>query len=152
MAKIYVDKYPNATKEHQQQQQQQQKEADFYKSVKQIKFQYDPVVLFTSVCLLVCPHVNQLQSLSLSLTHTHTHAQVVEGLVVVPAMPVEQHFPKTLPANKRQISPTKFQDFTAKGIIDEQATLNSRPFLVPHSNTEQHKNLFFFLFFCPHHH
>ena len=27
--------------------------------------------------------------------------------------------------------------------MDGQATLNSKPFLVPHSNTEQHKNFFF---------
>ena len=66
--------------------------------------------------------------------------KVVEGLV--PAMPVEQ-FLKTLPANKRQISPTKFHDFTAENIIDRRATLNSRPFFVPHSSTEQHKNSFF---------
>ena len=66
--------------------------------------------------------------------------KVVEGLV--PAMPVEQ-FLKPLPASKRQIRPTKFHDFTAENIIDRQATLNSRPFLVPHSNTEQHKNSFF---------
>ena len=26
--------------------------------------------------------------------------------------------------------------------MDGQATLNSRPFLVPHSNTKQHKNFF----------
>ena len=67
--------------------------------------------------------------------------KVVEGLV--PAMPVEQ-FLKCLPASKRQIRPTKFRDFTAENIIliDRQATLNSRPFLVPHSNTEQHKNSF----------
>ena len=68
--------------------------------------------------------------------------KVVEGLV--PAMPVEQ-FLKFLPASKRQIRPTKFHDFTAENIIliDRQATLNSRPFLAPHSNTEQHKNSFF---------
>ena len=68
--------------------------------------------------------------------------KVVEGLV--PAMPVEQ-FLKFLPASKRQIRPTKFRDFTAENIIliDRQATLNSRPFLAPHSNTEQHKNSFF---------
>ena len=58
-------------------------------------------------------------------------------------MPVEQ-FLKTLPANKRQIRPTPFQDFTAENIMDRQATLNSRSFLVPHSNAEQHKNSFFF--------
>ena len=52
-------------------------------------------------------------------------------------MPVKP-FLKPLPANKRQIRPTKFQDFTAKNITDRKATLNSRPFLVPHSNTEQH--------------
>ena len=40
-----------------------------------------------------------------------------------------------LSANKRQIRPTKFQDFTAKNITDWQAA-----FLIPHSNTEQHKN------------
>ena len=66
--------------------------------------------------------------------------KVVEGLVL--AMPVEQ-FLKPLPANKRQIRPTKFHDFTAENTIDRQETLNSRPFLVPHSNTEQHKNSFF---------
>ena len=44
---------------------------------------------------------------------------------------VEQ-FLKPLPANKRQIRPTKFQDFTAKNITDRQATLNFRPFLVLH--------------------
>ena len=66
--------------------------------------------------------------------------KVVEGLV--PAMPVEQ-FLKRLPASKRQIRPTKFHDFTAENIIDRQVTLNSRPFLVPHSNTEHHKNYFF---------
>ena len=65
---------------------------------------------------------------------------------LVPAMPVEQ-FLKPLPTSKRQISPTKFQDFTAKNIIDRQKTLNSRAVLVPHSNTEQHKNSFFFFFF-----
>ena len=48
--------------------------------------------------------------------------KVVEGLV--PAMPVEQ-FLKPFPANKRQNRPTKFQDFTAKNIIDRQATLNA---------------------------
>ena len=74
--------------------------------------------------------------------------KVVMGLV--PAMPVEQ-FLKPLPTSKRQISPTKFQDFTARNIIDRQTTLNSRAVLVPHSNTEQHKNSFF-PFFCPHHH
>ena len=72
--------------------------------------------------------------------------KVVEGLV--PAMPVEQ-FLKPLPASKGQIRPTKFHDFTAENIIDKQATLNSRPFLVPHyrgnSNTEQHKNFLFLL-------
>ena len=66
--------------------------------------------------------------------------KVVEGLV--PAMPVEQ-FLKHLTASKRQIRPTKFHAFTAENIIDRHATLNSRPFLVPHSNTEQHKNSFF---------
>ena len=72
--------------------------------------------------------------------------KVVEGLV--PAMPVEQFLkplPLPVPANKRQIRPTKFQDFTVENIIDRQATLNSSPFLVPHSNTEQHKNSSFFL-------
>ena len=66
--------------------------------------------------------------------------KVVMGLV--PAMPVEQ-FLKPLSTSKRQISPTKFQDFTAKNIIDRQTTLNSRAVLVPHSNTEPHKNSFF---------
>ena len=54
---------------------------------------------------------------------------------------------KKNPANKKQLRPTKFQDFTAKNIIDTQATLNFRPFLVPHSNTEKHKNSFFLFFF-----
>ena len=58
--------------------------------------------------------------------------KVVEGLI--PVMPVEQ-FLESHPANKRQIRPIKFQDFTAKNILDRQGTLNSRPFLVPHSNT-----------------
>ena len=74
--------------------------------------------------------------------HLSFFYKVVEGLL--PAMPVEQ-FLEPFPANKKQIRPTKFQDLTAKNITDRQATLNSRPFLVLHSNTEQHKNSFFFL-------
>ena len=46
-------------------------------------------------------------------------------------------------SNQRQKRPAKFQDFTAKNIIVRQATLNSRPFLAPHSNTKRHKNSFF---------
>ena len=68
--------------------------------------------------------------------------KVVGGLV--PAMPVEQ-FLKPFPANKRQIRPTKFQDFTAKNILDRQGTLNSRPFLVPHSNTVNNTRTLLFL-------
>ena len=47
----------------------------------------------------------------------------------------------------RQIRPTKFHGFTAENSIDRQATFNSRPFLVSHSNTEQHTNSFFFFSF-----
>ena len=49
----------------------------------------------------------------------------------------------SLAANKRQIRPANFLDFTVMNIIDTQATLNSRPFLAPHSNTQQHNNSFF---------
>ena len=58
------------------------------------------------------------------------------SLVPLPALPAEQ-FLKPLPANKRQIRPTKFHDFTLTlsqwehyKFIDRQATLNSRPFLL----------------------
>ena len=67
---------------------------------------------------------------------------------LVPAMPDKQFLkPLPLPANKRQIRSTKFQDFKAKNIIliARQATLHSKPFLVPHSNTVNNTRTLLFL-------
>ena len=77
----------------------------------------------------------------ISLTNSQQNVPTnTKRCVTAVAMSIDQ-FLKLLPANRRQIRPTRFEDLTVKNIIDEQ-TLNSRPFQVPHSNTEQHRNLF----------
>ena len=102
------------------------------------------------ICFLGHPYINKITSKANRTLGLLCRTRTVEGLNSDRNM---TKCSKKKKKKKRQIRPAKFQDFTAKNIIDRWATQNSSPFIIlvlhSKSNTEQHKNFFFC---CPHHH
>ena len=66
--------------------------------------------------------------------------KVVEGLV--PAVPADKFFTQKK-TNKRQIKPKIFKDCVTKNIVDKSAHMNSRPYEVPSSKTDQYRYSYF---------
>ena len=45
--------------------------------------------------------------------------------------------------NKRQIKPKTFKDCITKNVVNKSAHTNSRPYIVPRSNTDQYRYSYF---------